>query len=88
MDECDVCGKKYVGSEVRTVPDSHFSYVHYKPCPVCKYTGELKDKIEKILEEKTSVKFVPGQEMVMNTDELTNLIVKAVIKNWPNPKKK
>lgn len=87
-DKCPACGKEYVSSESKVQEDSHHTYIDYNPCPNCKYTPEIKDKVGELLEEKTKIKFTPSEGMTMNTEELTDLITKVVIKNWPKPKKK
>jgi hypothetical protein len=88
MDEkCNVCGTEYETYKVKLEPDSHFRYTEYYPCPTCKYTGKIEVDIKEALENKTVLKFNPGKPITMNTEELTDIILESIEKNWPKPTK-
>ena len=84
---CQACNTKYLSSELGIVPDSHFDYTEYFPCPKCGYNPEIPTVIYKTLEERMRVEFRPDGKARMNTRELADLIVTEIIKLWPRGEK-
>lgn len=80
---CAVCGTEYEnGCFVMSLTDKP-SHIKYHNCPTCGYSEGIPASIKKVLE--TSAK--TASKGILNISELSDLIVKDLIADWPQPKK-